>query len=123
MFVSFHFCVCVHVLAKRVTSSTSEDHRDKNYVLSAGGDWTLRVTAVCEMPDGIQSGKSVKGREESSRSKGEKLMNPDAGHTWCEMDEMKGILQRRTEKVAEGEATRRLPQFIYLSGCRFISLF
>lgn len=54
--------------------------RHKNNVLICPGEWTLRVTAAWELPDGILSDKSVKGRGECTRRKGGKLMNPDAGH-------------------------------------------
>lgn len=59
-FISVLVCV-VCVLHRR----RQRRLRDKNNVLICRGDWTLRVTAACELPDGILSDKSVKGRGES----------------------------------------------------------
>lgn len=82
MFVSFHFCVCARAIcveAERVVVDVSKSERQKQRPVCRW-DSTLGVTAVCELPERIQSDKSVEGRDESTRNKGEKLMNLDAGH-------------------------------------------
>lgn len=114
--------VCVLSVSRQSVSSATPEKPDRREQLPVcRWDLPLRVTAVCELPDGIQSDKSVKGREESTWNRGEKLMNLDAGHSGARWTPWKDPSE--TKKVVKGEATWWLYLFPYLSFYSFIYLF